>query len=280
MGQLSPTNITRIKNITNEETGRAYLDLEDKEFVLHFPNWFKKRILDTTTDELLVLYQTIENKRYLTHLVRPIDNEVIEKGTRANFKFGRIFEVISYPGDKSKISFDLSSLSNLDFRNRGWGNAVKLTEIADSDQIGNIQLDLWNLFKPYFTNDLKENQKDYQNFFNDELNRDFESKEGKELFRQHRIRERDSSLTYEKKTAALKNANLKCEVCSFSFQDTFDQDYIECHHKIPIYKGERITRLEDLALVCSNCHRMLHRKINGDFLTIEQLRKHINQKKR
>jgi len=279
MTKLSPKNITRIKNITNEETGRAYLDLENKEFILHFPNRFRKSILDTTTDELLVLYQTIENKRYLTHLVRPIDNEVIEENARENFKFGRIFEIISYPGDKNKISFDKSRLSKLDFRNRGWGNAVQLNEIAEKTEIENIQIDLWNLFKPYFSNDLKENQKDYQSFFNDELNRDFESKEGKELFRQHRVRERDSSLTFEKKQNALKNNNLKCEVCSFSFQDTFDQDYIECHHKIPIYKGERVTRLEDLALVCSNCHRMLHRKINGDFLTIEQLRQLIKKKK-
>ena len=77
MTQLSPKNITRIKNITND-TGRAY-DIEDKEFILHFPNRFRKRILDTKTDELLVLYQTINNKRFLTHLVRPIDNEVIEE---------------------------------------------------------------------------------------------------------------------------------------------------------------------------------------------------------
>jgi len=278
MTQLSLKNITRIKNITND-TGRAY-DIEEKEFILHFPNRFKKRILDTKTDELLVLYQTINNKRFLTHLVRPIDNEVIEENARENFKFGRIFEVIAYPGDKNRISFDQSRLSKLDFRNRGWGNAVKLNEIADKDEIGNIQLDLWNLFKPYLTHDLKENQKDYQSFFNDELNQDFESKEGKELFRQHRVRERDSSLTFEKKLAAIRGRNLKCEVCMFSFQDTFDQDYIECHHKIPIYKGERITRLEDLALVCSNCHRMLHRKINGGFLTIEQLRKLIKKNNR
>jgi hypothetical protein len=79
MTQLSPKNITRIKNITDEKTGRAYLNLVDREFTLHFPNRFKKRILDTKTNELVVLYQTINNKRYWTHLVRPKDNEVIEE---------------------------------------------------------------------------------------------------------------------------------------------------------------------------------------------------------
>jgi hypothetical protein len=104
MKELSPKNIARIKNTTNEETGRAYLDLEEREFILHFPNRFKKRILDTKTDEILVLYQTIENKRYLTHLIRPIDNNIIEENARENFKFGRICEVIAYPGEDNKIS--------------------------------------------------------------------------------------------------------------------------------------------------------------------------------
>ena len=60
MKELSPKNITRIKNITDDETGRAYLNLQDSEFILHFPNRLKKSILDTKTNELVVLYQRIE----------------------------------------------------------------------------------------------------------------------------------------------------------------------------------------------------------------------------
>jgi len=38
--------------------------------------------------------------------------------------------------------------------------------------------------------------------------------------------------------------------------------FIECHHTKPVSElqvGEK-TKLSDLALVCSNCHRMIHRK--------------------
>lgn len=277
MKEFSPQDITRIKNITNGETGKAYLNLQEKEFVLHFPDRRKSSILDATTDEIIILYQRASKTepRFLTHLVRPIDREIIEENARENFRFGRICEVIAYTGEKNKINFEHTGLGKLDLRNRGWGNAESLNNITDLKTIEKLQIEIWNLFKPYFNHELKENLRDYQTFFNDELEQDFGSKEGKELFRKHRIRERDSSLTYRKKQNAIKEGNLRCEVCKFSFQDIYEQDYIECHHTIPIFKGERITKLEDLALVCSNCHRMLHRRIEGEFLSIQQLSERI-----
>ncbi len=58
---------------------------------------------------------------------------------------------------------------------------------------------------------------------------------------------------------------LACAVCKFDFAERYGavgEGYIECHHTLPLseLEGERRTRLVDLALVCSNCHRMLHRK--------------------
>ncbi|WP_233533532.1 HNH endonuclease [Kitasatospora sp. SolWspMP-SS2h] len=37
--------------------------------------------------------------------------------------------------------------------------------------------------------------------------------------------------------------------------------YVECHHVVPLHvAGEGTTKLADLALICANCHRMIHRK--------------------
>jgi 5-methylcytosine-specific restriction protein A len=46
----------------------------------------------------------------------------------------------------------------------------------------------------------------------------------------------------------------------------------EVHHRIALGSGhgERRTRLADLAIVCSNCHRVIHR--SKPMLTIEALR--------
>lgn len=217
MKNINHTNITRIKNITNKEGGEAYLDLEYKEFTLHFPDRMKNNILDTQTDELVILYQKINGKRYLTHLVQPIDNERIEESGRENFRFGRIVKNIAFTNEENKIPFDQTKLSNLDFRNRGWGNAVKLKSIIDTEDLEPFQIEIWNKFRPFFDNELNDNPKNYQEYFNDELETDFETQEGKLLFREHRIRERDSWITYKKKQNALKENKFYCEVCNFSF---------------------------------------------------------------
>lgn len=95
------------------------------------------------------------------------------------------------------------------------------------------------------------------------------------LLRQHKIRERNRSLVAKKKASVMaKEGCLKCEVCGFDFQQTYGQlgeGFIECHHKVPIsqFPGQK-TRLKDLALVCANCLRMLHR--GGESLTAVQLK--------
>jgi predicted HNH restriction endonuclease len=60
--------------------------------------------------------------------------------------------------------------------------------------------------------------------------------------------------------------SLVCEVsgCGFDFFRTYGElgrEFAECHHRVPLslLAGVRETRLEDLAIVCANCHRMLHR---------------------
>jgi hypothetical protein len=68
-----------------------------------------------------------------------------------------------------------------------------------------------------------------------------------------------------KRIAKDKHGRLACHVCDFDFARTYGalgRDFIEAHHTIPLseLKGPRETRVEDLALVCANCHRMLHRR--------------------
>lgn len=90
--------------------------------------------------------------------------------------------------------------------------------------------------------------------------------EGKEIFRLHKSKERNQELIRAvKEKRLLTDHKLCCEVCSFSFTDKYGdigEGYIEAHHLFPIseLKEETVTKLDDIALVCSNCHRMLHRR--------------------
>lgn len=97
------------------------------------------------------------------------------------------------------------------------------------------------------------------------------SVEGRFLYRVHKTRERRRS--EEKKRAVLRaTGRLECEACSFDFLTTYGErgcGFAECHHKLPLSDGTRTTYLRDLAIVCANCHRMLHR---GDLISVEELR--------
>jgi 5-methylcytosine-specific restriction enzyme A len=63
------------------------------------------------------------------------------------------------------------------------------------------------------------------------------------------------------------NGRLVCEVprCGFDFMTTYGdlgQGYAQVHHKLPLSaapKEGRRVRLQDLAVVCANCHAMIHR---------------------
>jgi predicted HNH restriction endonuclease len=94
----------------------------------------------------------------------------------------------------------------------------------------------------------------------------FEYSEGKEHYRLHRIRERKAGVVKKAKQAFLKkNKRLFCETCEFDFTKTYGDrgiDFIEGHHKklVSEMKEGDTTKPEDIALLCSNCHRMIHRK--------------------
>jgi 5-methylcytosine-specific restriction enzyme A len=106
-------------------------------------------------------------------------------------------------------------------------------------------------------------------------------KEGKVIYKLHKLRERDSTINKKKKEIHFKlHGKLNCEVCDFDFYKVYGElgkGFIEAHHRVPLSNlvGASKTELKDLALVCSNCHRMLHREINT--LTVNELKSRINQ---
>ena len=90
--------------------------------------------------------------------------------------------------------------------------------------------------------------------------------EGAILEKQHKYKERNPKVVRAKKALVLKEKGyLQCEACDFIFKDKYGEigdGYIECHHIVPLadIDVQKETKISDLALVCANCHRMLHRK--------------------
>lgn len=86
---------------------------------------------------------------------------------------------------------------------------------------------------------------------------------------------------YERNSQNRKNAiklhGTKCMACGFDFQSFYGErgkDFIEVHHTKPLYdlnEEVMVNPETDLVCVCSNCHRIIHRK-RDSILTLTELK--------
>lgn len=69
-----------------------------------------------------------------------------------------------------------------------------------------------------------------------------------------------------------------CEICEFNFEQRYGElgkCFIHVHHITPIHtigQSYKIDYIKDLIPVCPNCHAMLHRKINGTYYSVSDLK--------
>jgi hypothetical protein len=100
--------------------------------------------------------------------------------------------------------------------------------------------------------------------------------EGGVKYQLHRRKERNRRAVAAKKQRVLSQCGvLACEACDFEFVQVYGSlgsGFAECHHRTPLASLERGNRtsLRDLAIVCANCHRMLHK--STPMLSVEDLR--------
>ena len=78
------------------------------------------------------------------------------------------------------------------------------------------------------------------------------------------------------RSRAIKIHGTKCMACGFDFEATYGElgrDYIEVHHIKPLSSLEEETEINpetDLVCLCSNCHRMIHRR-RDNILSVSDL---------
>lgn len=89
--------------------------------------------------------------------------------------------------------------------------------------------------------------------------------EGRLLVRMHVYKERDRAFAARAKKyyRDKNNGKLTCEACGLDPIALYGIDgerCIEAHHKVPIeeLQPDSITRVEEMAMVCASCHRIIH----------------------
>ncbi len=83
--------------------------------------------------------------------------------------------------------------------------------------------------------------------------------EGRHYLAEAKFRRRNRALIEEKK----RQSNGKCSVCGFDFKTTYkglDRDLLVGHHVEPIGKRKKAskTTLDDIEILCPNCHAAVH----------------------
>ena len=115
----------------------------------------------------------------------------------------------------------------------------------------------------------------------DDYSAEVEFPEGREIEVKHKARERNQSLVKAAKDRfKIQHGKLFCQICEFNFEETYGEignGFIEAHHTVPVSElnDSTTTKISDIALVCSNCHRMLHRK--RPWLSMNDLKELINK---
>jgi len=294
MYQFSAENIRWVKNVKREGgTSWAYFDPGmESEFNLNFSDTQKLGAENIGMDEIVLLFQRVDNvlgvsvKTYLTHLVKPLDHELIYNEKTPMHPWERRMAIIARADPKTAIYTHAGDLS---FYKPNWGKVCPIQLLNDDLTIAQIQQRIVALFDGHFSTQASEYINGIENILNDISAEDFSALEGaeREIFRRHIVRERSPELIRRAKERGLLlgNGQLQCECCDFNFIENYGVHglgFIECHHRVFVAAGgRRVNTIEDLALVCANCHRMLHRKNSeGQYYTVEEISKIRNENKK
>lgn len=295
-----------LENILNDY-GQRQLSISLDALELHI-NYYKKQ-QNTTMRKMRSIYKTylaknivpvlIENYEQLLHNIESIenalvhDNDEIRSEAAKLIKRGKCF--VAYEVDK-EVRFAPSRFLGYE-NNRifkfspnevdGRDTNDVINDILEEKPIPNIPLD-----KKYIEYCKKLGipiESKIRKFWKLKLSHDFsnneeiigEFPEGKIVERTHKVRERNSKVVKIAKANFIKkHGKLFCQVCSFDFHEKYGNigvGFIEGHHTIavsemtPNYK----TKPEEIAMLCSNCHKMVHKK--RPWLIMEKLSELINK---
>lgn len=282
--EYTASNILWIKNVKrNHGNDWAYADVHNgNTFWLNWPTAKRGSATTPNIGDIIVLFQkpnVINGKRnnsvHLTHLVSPISDKIHEDFNSFNHKWCREVQLIS-------IANPLCSIPNPGYfnffkPNRGLTNPIENLDNTIGLTNNETREMIWALFQDKIPVSYPDN--------NIIIDNNYSSPEGLKIKKHVSIEfaYRNSKIVKLAKQIALRkgNGHILCECCRFDFFHFYGNhgySFIECHHKKSISEGERITSLNDLALVCPNCHRMLHRKnLKNKYYTIEELKTIIDK---
>ena len=194
---------------------------------------------------------------------------------------GRTISVFEHSLKNARDDFDSHFP---DTQREGWkdkdGNPSKLSGMSLEvfEQFNKLSFEqIWAKVQNYANLDVRTFEQVFENLIaieeSEKEEHSTKTEGGLKVYISKRV-ERNPSL----RNAALKIHGYDCMVCGFNFEKAYGEwgkDWAEVHHLTPMYETKKskiqTDPKKDLAVVCANCHRMIHRK-KGIVLTIDKLK--------
>ena len=258
------------KRILNYENGiySAYIDISVDEWKQMLKNksvfydealemiryWYEQPDYQATSKEIMVRYN-------IALKGTPFNGYVIGLGKRI-IKYLNRFEIIGTDGNSSYFILPFEGWHE-DYnpsKNFIWKLRDELVQAID--ELGVFSEIEYDNYDEYENIDIIEN-----------------TPEGKKKVRYVSKYERSN----KNRHLAIKIHGTVCKICGFDFEKTYGErgkGFIEVHHIKPLYENQEeivINPKEDLICVCSNCHRMFHRR-KDRVPTPDELKKLVNRK--
>lgn len=261
--QLSSIGCNYLKNIENKEYTLKFIAFVDEQIKINiskelFDNICKKGFFQIWNPEGPMKYFAGKQEGYIIlfrvyELENPIDESLLEKGRSGRNYYYGLSKDASYKIKKPVLDDD-----------KYLAMKQELIRIINNEKQNLYSDFISNKLKDELNNTIlvKENETAIYNIDEEEL-----FNEGNKKLQIHETRERNPKvISRAKELFKMKNNNrLFCEICGFNFEETYGEigkDFIEGDHNIPIsdMNENNKTKIEDIIMVCSNCHKMLHRK--------------------
>ncbi|MDQ0807914.1 HNH endonuclease [Priestia megaterium] len=160
---------------------------------------------------------------------------------------------------------------------------LQLLEQVDTDHLSLEKLTLNGLKRyPQGPIKVKEGLASYMDKYFDDYYSEgfFHDEENLSIYEGHKRTIRINK--YERSSIArakcIEEKGIHCVVCDIDFQEVYGEvgeGFIHVHHIVPLHsigKEYKVDYKSDLVPVCPNCHAMLHRKVEGRYLEINELK--------
>lgn len=174
-------------------------------------------------------------------------------------------------------------------KSSAFGKVYKTNNLPSEEELKKDLVNMIRLYKIAIKRGgVSESRKQNISFDQDQLSAGFEKKVLKHINNENEIIQIDPKFIKQLK----KDCDYTCQACGLKYEKVYGdyskkKDFIEAHHIEPKFKVKEKAEInkklkrsaKDFALLCANCHRMIHRmmKLEKDrVISLEEFKRRIN----